>query len=219
MSDPAPAAASEPSRRDRPLRERDLAPTWLEQFERWLQDSRSAGLREPEAMVLATADAEARPSARSVLMKGCDERGFAFFTNFDSRKARELAHNPHAALVFPWYELSRQVLVTGEVRELEPHASDEYFASRDYGSRIGAYASHQSSVIPDREALEQARARIEARFPPGQPPPRPPWWGGLRLTPASVEFWQGRPNRLHDRLRYRREAGERDRWLIERLAP
>jgi len=201
---------------DRPLCETDLAPTWLEQFEQWLEQSRQAGVAEADAMVLATADGAARPSARSVLLKGCDERGFVFFTNLASRKGAELEHNPHAALVFPWYAISRQVLVEGEVSALEADASDRYFASRPYGSRIAAYASRQSSVIADRGALERAQAEAQARFPPDGPLPRPPWWGGLRLAPSSVEFWQGRRDRLHDRLRYRRDGGG---WLIERLSP
>ena len=176
-------------------------------------------MREPDAMVLASADSQARPSARSVLLKGCDERGFVFFTNLDSRKGRELAQNPHAALVFPWFQLERQVLVTGEVSELEPQASDAYFQSRGYGSRISAYASRQSRVIPDRASLEHARALMEERFPAEQVVPRPAWWGGLRLAPDGVEFWQGRPDRLHDRLRYRRSASDADSWVLERLAP
>jgi pyridoxamine 5'-phosphate oxidase len=168
-------------------------------------------------MVLASADGDGLPSLRTVLLKGLDERGFVFFTNLRSRKATELARNPHGALLFPWYELERQVIVTGEVAEIEPDASDRYFASRAYGSQIGARASAQSSVIPDRASLDDARARLEASFPADGTVPRPPWWGGLRLAPSSVEFWQGRRNRLHDRLRYRRDQG--DRWLIERLAP
>ncbi len=215
---PADEGASEPPA-ERGLLERDLAPTWLEQFERWLGESQRSGMREPDAMVLASADSQARPSARSVLLKGCDERGFVFFTNLESRKGRELAQNPHAALVFPWYQLERQVLVTGEISELEPQASDAYFASRGYGSRISAYASRQSSVIPNRASLEDSRERMQARFPAERDVPRPAWWGGLRLEPDSVEFWQGRPNRLHDRLRYRRSAREPDTWVIERLAP
>lgn len=219
LSGPAADESASELPRERALHEHDLAATWLEQFERWLEESRRSRMREPDAMVLATADTQARPSARSVLLKGCDERGFVFFTNLDSRKGRELAQNPHAALVFPWFQLERQVLVTGEVSELEPQASDAYFQSRGYGSRISAYASRQSRVIPDRASLEHARALMEERFPAEQVLPRPAWWGGLRLEPDSVEFWQGRPNRLHDRLRYRRSAGERGAWLIERLAP
>lgn len=214
------AGATGPAEKaDRSLSEADLAPTWLEQFERWLQQSREAGIPEPEAMVLASADALAHPSARSVLLKGCDERGFVFFTNLASRKGRDLAENPRGALVFPWYQLHRQVIVEGDVEQLEQEASDAYFASRAYGSRIGAYASRQSSAIADRAALEDARRRAESQFPPQKPMPRPHWWGGFRLEPASVEFWQGRRERLHDRLRFRRSAQEPGGWLLERLAP
>ncbi len=211
--------SEEPPRPDRPLCERDLAPGWVEQFGRWLQESRDAGIAEPEAMVLASADAHGRPSARSVLLKGFDVGGFVFFTNYGSRKARELAENPRGALLFPWYALGRQVLAEGEVSKLDSSASDEYFATRDYASQIGAHASRQSSVIADRAALEQARAEAEARLPPQQPVPRPSWWGGFRLEPIGVEFWQGRAGRLHDRLRYRRSGREPQAWLIERLSP
>jgi len=204
---------------ERPLREDELAPTWLEQFERWLGEATRDGIYEPEAMVLATADADARPSARTVLLKGCDEQGFVFFTNLHSRKGRELESNPHAALVFPWHAVHRQVLVTGAVSQIEPDRSDAYFASRAYGSRIGARASRQSSVIAGRAVLEDARTQAERRFPPDRPVPRPPWWGGLLLVPESVEFWQGRRDRLHDRLRYRRPAQGAGPWLIERLSP
>ena len=204
---------------ERPLREDELAPTWLEQFERWLGEATQDGIHEPEAMVLATADADARPSARTVLLKGCDEQGFVFFTNLHSRKGRELESNPHAALVFPWHAVHRQVLVTGAVSQIEPDRSDAYFASRAYGSRIGARASRQSSVIAGRAVLEDARTQAERRFPPDRPVPRPPWWGGLLLVPESVEFWQGRRDRLHDRLRYRRPAQGAGPWLIERLSP
>lgn len=202
---------------ERGLDEARLAATWLEQFRAWLEDAIGAGLAEPEAMVLATADADGDPSARSVLLKGVDERGFEFFTNRDSRKGRDLAANPHASLVFPWYPLRRQVVVTGTVVEVEQARADEYFASRPYGSRIGAHASRQSSAIAGRSVLEEARAELEARYPASGEVPRPVGWGGFRVQPRSVEFWQGRADRLHDRLRFRR--GDDGRWAVERLSP
>jgi pyridoxamine 5'-phosphate oxidase len=198
------------------LDERDLAASWLEQFERWQAEYAAAAAHEPTAMVLATAAADGQPSARTVLLKGVDERGFEFFTNLDSRKGRELAENPRASIVFPWYELQRQVVVVGAVEAVDAARADAYFASRPYGSRIGALASRQSSVIADRGVLERVTAEIEAAHPPGEPVPRPERWSGFRVLPASVEFWQGRANRLHDRLRFRREA---DRWVVERLSP
>jgi pyridoxamine 5'-phosphate oxidase len=198
------------------LDEHELAPSWLEQFLAWAREIEAAGVPEPEAMVLATADADGRPSARTVLLKGVDERGFEFFTNLQSRKGRELAANPRASLVFPWYQLRRQVVVVGTVERVEEQRADAYFASRAYGSRLGALASRQSTVIPSREPLERARAELERRYPPGAEVPRPGHWGGLRLAPETVEFWQGRRDRLHDRLRFRRaEAG----WTVERLSP
>jgi pyridoxamine 5'-phosphate oxidase len=204
---------------DRALRETDLADSWLEQFERWFEEAARAGIGEPEAMVLATAAPNGTPSARTVLLKARDERGFVFFTNHGSRKGRELEANPHAALLFPWYALERQVIVTGAVARISPEQSDAYFQSRPYGAQIGAYASRQSSVIADRAALESAREETEARFPAGAQVPRPPWWGGYRLEPDSVEFWQGRRERLHDRLRFSRRPGGAAGWALERLAP
>ena len=199
------------------LREGDLAPTWLAQFEAWREETLAAIPAEPEAMVLATADAEGQPSARTVLLKGVDERGFEFFTNLDSRKGREIAENPRASLVFPWYALRRQVVVVGAVVGVEPERADAYFATRAYGSRIGALASRQSSVIADRSVLEAARTELEARYPPEGHVPRPERWSGFRVEPETVEFWQGRRDRLHDRLRFRRRAG--GEWLLERLSP
>jgi pyridoxamine 5'-phosphate oxidase len=197
------------------LVEDDLAPTWLEQFERWLDDAvRSERLVEPNAMVLATAGADCRPSARTVLLKGADERGFVLYTNLESRKGREALANPHAALVFDWIELGRQVVVAGAIERLSDDESDAYFASRPRGSQIGAHASRQSSVIGSREELDRACTEASERYP-GEVP-RPPLWGGLRVVPETVEFWAGRPNRLHDRLRFRHTAGE---WVVERLAP
>jgi len=197
------------------LVEDDLAPTWLEQFERWLAEVVSSErLVEPNAMVLATAGPDCRPSARTVLLKGVDERGFVLYTNLDSRKGRDALANPHAALVFDWIELGRQVVVAGAVERLSDAESDAYFASRPRGSQIGAHASRQSSVIGSRDELDDACAAASERYP-GEVA-RPPHWGGLRVVPETVEFWAGRPNRLHDRLRFRRDGSE---WIVERLAP
>jgi pyridoxamine 5'-phosphate oxidase len=199
------------------LDETDLPPHWLGQFERWLDEAIAAPLPEPNAMVLATADAEGRPSARTVLLKVVDERGFVLYTNLESRKGRETAANPYAALVFPWTQLHRQVIVTGAVGRVDDEEADAYFASRPRGSRLGALASPQSQVIPSRAVLDEARAELERRYPEGADVPRPDHWSGLRVVPETVEFWQGRPDRLHDRLRYRRDAD--GRWVVERLAP
>jgi len=196
------------------LEEADLAPTWLGQFGRWFADAVAAPLIEPNAMVVATATPDARPSARTVLLKGVDERGFAFYTNLDSRKGREARANPHAAIVFPWHEMGRQVLVNGPVEAVSAEESDAYFATRPRDARLGAHASPQSQVIASRDALDDALEELAARYPADVP--RPDNWGGLRVVPVTVEFWQGRMHRLHDRLRYRREAGG---WVVERLAP
>jgi pyridoxamine 5'-phosphate oxidase len=168
------------------------------------------------AMTLATVDKEGRPSARVVLLKGVDERGFVFFTNYESRKGQELAANPHAALVFYWSDQIRQVCVTGDVTKLPPAESDAYFGTRPRGSQLEAWASQQSAVVPDRAALEAKWKQREAQFA-GKEVPRPPFWGGFRLAPARLEFWQGRPNRLHDRFRYTRQPDQT--WLLERLSP
>jgi pyridoxamine 5'-phosphate oxidase len=167
-------------------------------------------------MTLATATPLGRPSARMVLLRGADERGFSFFTNYESRKARELEANPYAALVFFWHELERQVRIEGRVERVSPDESDRYFHSRPRGARIGAWASPQSQVIAGREVLESRYSESENRHP-DETIPRPANWGGYRLIPDSIEFWQGRPNRLHDRLRYTLRPGRS--WLIERLAP
>jgi pyridoxamine 5'-phosphate oxidase len=167
-------------------------------------------------MMLATAAPDGAPSARMVLLKGVEERGFVFYTNYESRKGRELAANPRAALVFHWPQTPRrQVSVGGSVERLSARESDEYFSTRPFGSRIGAWASRQSEVIAGREGLERSFAELEAEHAEGEVP-RPPWWGGYVLRPDMVEFWQNRPNRLHDRLRYRRSDGE---WVLERLSP
>jgi len=193
-----------------------LADDPIEQFRRWLVEARARESADATAMTLATVDAEGQPSARTVLLKGVDERGFAFFTNAGSRKGRDLTENPRAALVFHWPALARQVCVTGSVSGMGAEESDRYFASRPRGSRLSALASPQSDRIEGRAGLEQAVAALDARFP-GDSVPRPEHWGGNILTPESIEFWQGRPHRLHDRLRYRREAG--GSWQVERLAP
>jgi pyridoxamine 5'-phosphate oxidase len=196
------------------LSEADLAPTWLEQFDRWFGEA--SGLLEPNAVVLATASPEAVPSARTVLLKAYDARGLVVFTNLTSRKGREALANPVATLLFPWVELERQVVVTGAVEQVSREETAAYFRSRPRGSQVGAWVSHQSCVVPDRDALERRRAALEERFGDG-PVPVPDFWGGLRVVPSSVEFWQGRTSRLHDRLRYRQD--EDGTWLVERLAP
>ncbi|MGH3022895.1 MAG: pyridoxamine 5'-phosphate oxidase [Gaiellaceae bacterium] len=193
----------------------DLLPDPFAQFDRWFEEARAAGVAMPEAMTLATADSEGRPSARTVLLKRADADGFRFFSNVESRKGRELADNPRAALVFHWaQEPRRQVTVAGGVELLPRAESEAYFRTRPPGSRLGAWASRQSTVVPDRETLERAFAEAEAEH--GDDPPLPPWWGGYLLRPERFEFWQNRPNRLHDRFRYTR-AG--DSWRLERLAP
>jgi pyridoxamine 5'-phosphate oxidase len=199
------------------LDEASLEPTWLAQFECWLDEAISTGMPEPNAMVLGTADGAGRPSARTVLLKEVDERGFVFFTNLDSRKGRETAANPYASVVFPWIPLHRQVVASGSVERLSEKEADAYFRSRPHGSQLGALASPQSQVIPSRAVLDHARAQLARRYPEGTRAPRPRHWGGLRVVPDSVEFWQGRADRLHDRLRFRREAD--GPWKIERLAP
>ena len=200
----------------RSLEEEDLAPTWHEQLERWLEEAVLAGVPQPNAMVLATAGAAGAPGARTVLLKGLDERGLVFYTNLRSRKGRELAENPRAAAVIAWLALHRQVIVDGRVEPVGEAEADAYFASRPRGSQLAALASPQSEVIEGREDLERRHAELEALHPEGEPVPRPEWWGGRRIVPDRVEFWQGRENRLHDRLRFR-AAGEG--WEVERLAP
>jgi len=193
----------------------DVSPDPLIQFQSWLADAQRAELREPNAMTLATSTPDGRPSARVVLLKTMDQRGFGFFTDYRSRKAEELDRNPRAALSFAWLELERQVRIEGAVTRMQTDEAEAYFRTRPLGSRHGAWASIQSSVIPDRESLEQAVHAIEARYPDGDVP-LPPHWGGFILAPTVYEFWQGRPSRLHDRIRYRRDSAA---WIIERLAP
>jgi len=196
------------------LTEDDIAADWPTQFGRWFADAIEAGLPEPNAMVLATADAAGRPSARSVLLKGYDVRGFVFFTNYGSRKGTELSANPYASLVFPWYPLHRQVIVCGPVERTSRAETEDYFATRPRGAQLGAWASRQSQPLASRADLASAWARADERFPGDVP--APPHWGGFRVAPTSVEFWQGRISRLHDRLRFRL-AG--DAWVVERLNP
>lgn len=199
-----------------PLLRGSMDPDPIRQFVRWLHDAEQAELPLPNAMTLATASRQGRPSARMVLLKEVDERGFVFYTNYESRKAQDLGANPFAALVFCWLPLSRQVRVEGVVELMESSASDLYFAGRPRGHKIEAHASPQSRVIEDRLFLEQEFKEATKKFP-GQVVPRPPHWGGYRIRPDTLEFWQEGENRLHDRLRYRRDqAGT---WLIERLAP
>ena len=194
----------------------DVDPDPIRQFQTWFAQALDAKLPEPNAMTVATVDEQGRPAARILLIKGVDERGFVFFTNYESRKGRELSANPHAALLFHWIELERQVRIEGKVELTSAEESDAYFNSRPLGSRIGAWASEQSTVIPNREMLEAREREITAQY--GEAPPRPPHWGGYRLVPEAIEFWQGRPSRLHDRIRYTRESASAA-WKIERLAP
>lgn len=195
------------------LAETDLAPTWSEQFGRWFADAQA--LREPNAVVLATATPDAVPSARTVLLKAYDERGLVVFTNLTSRKATEALANPRASLLFSWVDLERQVIAEGSVSLVDRAEVHAYFRSRPRGSQVGAWASRQSTVVPDRETIERRWAAYEEQFA-GQDVPVPDFWGGLRLTPTAVEFWQGRRDRLHDRLRYRSTGSG---WVVERLSP
>ena len=197
------------------LAEADVDPDPVVQFGRWFEQAEQAGLLEPHAMTLATATPDGRPSARMVLLRGFDERGFCFYTNYESRKGAELAANPRAALVFWWDKLERQVRIEGPIERTSRAQSEAYFAARPPGSRLSAAASPQSRVIEDRAALERRVAELATTVPDGRLP-LPEFWGGYRLVPEVVELWQGRPDRLHDRLRYRRVG---DAWTIERLAP
>ncbi|MEP9384783.1 pyridoxamine 5'-phosphate oxidase [Nocardioides sp. KR10-350] len=200
------------------LTEDDLAPDPITMFERWYAEARDAGIHEPNAMVVATAAPDGTPSSRMVLLKGFGERGFVFFTNLGSRKGTELAANPRVALLFPWHPLERQVRIDGVATELPRAEVEEYFATRPRGSQLGAWASRQSTVVAGREALDTAYAELESRYD-GQDVPLPPFWGGYVIRPEAVEFWQGRPGRMHDRLRYRRATDQPSGWVTERLAP
>jgi pyridoxamine 5'-phosphate oxidase len=196
------------------LSETEVSSDPLGLFQVWFDQAVKAECPEPNSMTLATADSAGNPSARIVLLKGADSAGFTFFTNYESQKGKELAARPHAALLFHWHELERQVRIKGVVDRVSPAESDEYFHSRPVASRIGAWASPQSSEIPNREFLEEAEKRFAADF--GDKPPRPEHWGGYRLNPTEIEFWQGRPSRLHDRIHYQLDGAQ---WRITRLAP
>lgn len=198
------------------LREKDLAKNPFRQFERWFQEAEAAKIPEPNAMTLATTGREGRPAARTVLLKGCDGRGFVFYTNYESRKGRELDAHPRAALLFPWVAMERQITVEGPVARVTREESAAYFHSRPRASQLAAWASPQSTAVAGRTVLEESFRMIGKKYE-GRAVPLPPNWGGFRLTPETVEFWQGRRSRLHDRLRYRREAG--GDWVVERLAP
>lgn len=196
----------------------DLAAEPYTQFSRWFADAAKAGLVEPNAMVVSTADAQGRPASRTVLLKGYDHRGFVFFTNYESRKGRDLSANPQASLLFPWHPIARQVIISGDVERVSAEETETYFRSRPHGSRLGAWASAQSTPVDSREELEERYADLRARYPEGSDIPVPPFWGGYRVCARSVEFWQGRENRLHDRLVYEREP-DGARWRITRLCP
>ncbi len=201
--------------RDRTLDEGALDPEPIVQFRRWLAEAQAAGQPEPEAMALATATAAGTPSVRFVLMRGVDERGFVFYTNERSRKGAEMGANPLVSLAFRWWTLERQVRVEGRAVIVDPGESDAYFATRPRGAQLGAWASAQSEPLRSRADLDENLATVTARFAGGDVP-RPSWWGGFRVEPSAVEFWQGRPDRLHDRFRYARKG---EAWEIERLSP
>jgi pyridoxamine 5'-phosphate oxidase len=196
----------------------DVDPDPFAQFDRWFADTVAAELVEPNAMVLATADAAARPRARTVLLKGASPAGFTFFTNVESTKGQHLAENSQASLCFPWFALERQVVVVGDVERLPRTDSDEYFRVRPRGSQLGALASRQSQVIASREQLTKRYSELAEEYPDDSEVPVPDFWGGYRVIPTTIEFWQGRANRLHDRVRYRR-PDQSSAWLIERLSP
>jgi pyridoxamine 5'-phosphate oxidase len=197
------------------LTEQDVAENPIDQFQRWFDEAVNAAVLEPNAMCLATATPDAYPSARMVLLKGVDARGFVFYTDYRSRKGQELADNPHASLCFFWAELERQVRINGAVQRISRAESDTYFQSRPVPSRVGAWTSHQSMVLPDRSVLEAQLSENERRFADGNVP-LPEHWGGFRIVPEEIEFWQGRESRLHDRIQFRREAGA---WQRRRLSP
>ncbi len=186
----------------------------FEDFAQWFEHARTSGFIEPNAMTLATADANGKPSARTILLRGWDREGFTFYTNYESRKGNDISANPHVALLFFWDKLSRQIRIEGSIEKITPGESDAYYESRPRGHRLGAWVSAQSRLIGGRDELDAKMNEIEARYPGDVP--RPEYWGGYRVRPERFEFWEGRPNRLHDRLVYRRDG---ELWLVERLAP
>jgi pyridoxamine 5'-phosphate oxidase len=216
VADPAYLAALRHDYSAAGLSESAIRDSWHSQLARWFADAVAAELHEPNAVVLATSTPDGRPSARTVLLKSFDERGLTLFTNYTSRKGRELSANPRGSLVVPWIDLHRQVVACGPVERVPAHESAAYFRTRPRGAQLSAWASRQSTVIPSREELVRRRAALEAEL--GDEIPAPDFWGGFRLVPETVEFWQGRHDRLHDRLQFRRDA-DADTWVLERLSP
>lgn len=201
------------------LAEQDLGADPFAQFQEWFTQAVESGLHEPNAMVLATADAHGRPSSRTVLLKRFDARGFVFFTNYGSRKGREIEANAHVSLLFPWHGIARQVIVSGTASRTGRDETAAYFRTRPHGSQLGAWASEQSSRVASRAELDRLYEQLAERYPEGEDVPAPPQWGGYRVVPETVEFWQGRENRLHDRLRFERVAAGGEEWRVERLCP
>lgn len=206
------------------LMEGDLAATPLVQFDAWFHAAEQAGIDEPNAMVVGTVDVNGNPTSRTVLLKGVDARGFVFYTNLGSTKSQQLRGNPHASLVFPWYALHRQVVISGDVELLPRSEVDEYFTSRPHESQLGAWVSRQSTVIDGREELDAQWSRLAEQYPVGSEVPVPEFWGGWLVRPRAIEFWQGRTSRLHDRLRFVSSTpgahlDDADAWQIERLSP
>lgn len=217
MTDALDPAAMREQYRTKELTAADLAPEPMQQFGSWFKETAaSPAIHEPNAMIVSTATPEGRPSSRTVLLKHYDDAGFVFFTNYGSRKGTELAANPYVSLLFPWHPLARQVIVTGRAARIGRDETAAYFRTRPHGSQLGAWASEQSSVIASREELLARYEELAARYPDSEQVPVPPQWGGFRVVPETVEFWQGHENRLHDRLRYVRGT---DGWRVERLAP